>query len=123
MANDNQLFHIDAIVVDGQALAFEDGTGTLTGAARWENTAVPSAQGDDFNTRKRVPTTLHCKLQFANQINPADLAKISAAQISARDTVNGRRALMPKCSFGSMGEIGNGTVDVVFNVLAAPQWL
>lgn len=123
MANESQLFHIDTIVVAGKALAFEDSTGTLTGAARFENTVVTSASGDDFTSRKRVPTTLRCKIQFGNTINPADFAKMSQEQISARDSVSGRRALMPKCSFASMGEIGGGSVDITFNVLAPIQWL
>jgi hypothetical protein len=30
---------------------------------------------------------------------------------------------MPKCSFGEIGEIGGGSVDITFNVLAEPQWI
>ncbi|MFT4191679.1 MAG: hypothetical protein QM617_09185 [Comamonas sp.] len=119
----NTLFKIDAIVVAGQAIAIEDGTATLTGAARFQNTVVPSASGDDFQTRARVPTTLHCKIQFASTVNPSDYSGLSDVQITARDTHSKRRALMPKCSFGEMGEIGGGSVDVTFNVLAPIQWL
>ena len=123
MADATQIFHIDTIVVDGTAIAFEDSTATLEGAARFENTAVASASGDDYVSRKRVTTTLQCKLQFGNKINPEDLRKVANAQISARDTVGGRRALLPKCSFGSMGAIGGGTVDITFLVLAPIQWI
>ena len=123
MANETQLFHIDTIVVAGKTISFEDSTGTLTGAARWENCVVPSASGPDKTNRKRVPTTLRCKLQFDNTVNPNDFAKISQEQIAVRDAVGGRKALMNKCSFGSMGEIGGGSVDVTFNVLDPIQWL
>ncbi len=123
MADNSQLFHIDTIVVAGQAIAFEDSTATLEGAARFEHAAVVSASGDDYVSRKRVPTTLHCKLQFGNAVNPDDLRKVANAQISARDSVAGRRALLPKCTFASMGTIGSGTVDVSFLVLAPIQWI
>lgn len=121
--SDSQLFHIDTIVIGGKAIAFEDSTGVLNGAAGFENTAVPSASGDDFTNRKRVARTLACKIQFGNKVNPEDFAKISEEQITLRDTVAGRRALLPKNSFASMGAIGGGSVDVTFNVLAKPQWI
>lgn len=120
---DNLLFHIDQIVVDGRPIAFADGTGMLSGAARFENDVVPSASGDDFNKRKRVPTLFKCQIQFGPAVNPADYANYLGVQITARDAQSGRRALMPNCSFGQMGEIGGGPVDVTFNVLAPVQWL
>ena len=123
MATDKMLFHVDEIVVDGAPLAFEDGTATITGAARWENTPVPSASGDDFQARKRVPTQVRFKLQFGPQAHPMDFATLIDSQIAFRDKVSGRRALMPRCGFANMGEIGGGSVDVSFNVLAPIQWL
>lgn len=123
MATDKMLFRVDTIVVDGAPIAFEDGTGVLTGAARWENAVVASATGDDFESRKRVATTFKCKLQFGPSVDPAVYAGMNGVQITARDLVTGRRALMPNCGFASMGDIGSGSVDVTFNVLAAIQWL
>lgn len=120
---DNVLFKIEQIVVDGAALAFEDGTGTLTGAARFSNAVVPSASGDDFQRRQRVPTTLTAKLQFGSNVVPEDFSRLQNVQITARDPNSGRRALMPKCGFGEMGAIGGGSVDITFNVLAPIQWL
>ena len=120
---DNMLFHIDQIVVDGKPIAFEDGTGMLSGAARFENEVVASASGDDFNKRKRVPTLFKCKIQFGPAVNPEDYAKMQGIQITARDAQSSRRALMANCSFGQMGEVGGGSVDVTFNVLSAIQWL
>lgn len=120
---DNMLFHIDNILIDGAPIAFEDGSGTLTGAARFENEVVPSGTGDDFSKRKRVPTTFKCKLQFGPLVDPQGYADIVGAQIAARDQKSGRRALLPNCSFASMGEIGAGSVDVTFNVLSPIQWL
>ena len=122
-ASDNMLFHIDQIVVDGKPIAFEDGTGMLSGAARYENEVVASASGDDFNKRKRVPTLFKCKIQFGPAVNPADYAKNTGVQITARDGQSGRKVILGNCSFGEMGEIGGGSVDVTFNVLAAPQWV
>lgn len=122
MAGENSLFKIDVIVADGQPIAFEDGSGTLSGAARFENEVVPSASGDDFNRRKRVPTLFKARIQFGPTSDPANFAAMQEVQITARDTQSRRRALMTKCSFGSMGEIGGGAVDVTWNVLAPIQW-
>lgn len=123
MAGDLLLFHIDTIVADGTPLAFEDGSGTLTGAARFENETVLSASGDDYSRRKRVPTLFKARLQFGASLDPESLTKQSEIQITARDTQSGRRALMPKCSFASMGDLGGGAVDVTWAVLAPIQWL
>lgn len=45
-------------------------------------------------------------------------------QITARYTQSNRRCLMPKRSFGSLGDIGGGgSVAITFGVLAPPRWL
>jgi hypothetical protein len=123
MATQNLLFHIDTVIVDGAPIAIEDGSGMISGAAGFENDIVPSATGDDFQKRKRVPRLFKTKLQFGPSVDPAKFSSLSEIQITARDSVSKRRVLMPKCSFGSMGEIGGGSVDVTFNVLSALQWL
>lgn len=122
-AADSLLFHIDTVVVDGKPIAFEDGSGTLTGAARFENSVVTSASGNDFAMRKRVPTQLRLKLQFSNAVSVPDLANTSGVQITARDRASGRRALMNNCSFGSLGDLGGGAVDITYNVLSPIEWL
>jgi hypothetical protein len=122
-ATDNLLLHIDVVVIDGEPLAFEDGTGIITGAARFENTVVVTASGDDFESRKRVPCLFKCKMQFGAKIDPSKFVAQQGIQITARDQQSGRRALMPKCSFGAMGDLGGGSVDITYNVLAAIQWL
>lgn len=124
MAGETQLLKFDTIVADGVAVAFEDGSGSLEGAARWENTVVPSASGDDFTSRKRVSTMLRAKIQFGATQDPAAWAAMKDIQITARDTQSGRRCLLTRCTFGSMGAVGGGgSVDITFGVLSAPQWL
>ena len=123
MATDNMLFHVDVIMVDGAPMAFEDGTGMLSGAARFSNEVVSSASGDDFEKRKRVPTLFKCKLQFGSNIQPTDYKKMRGVQITARDSQAGRRVIMNNCSFGELGEIGGGSVDITWNELSEPQWL
>lgn len=123
MGTENILFHVDVIVIDGKPLAFEDGTGMLAGAARFSNDVVLSATGDDFTKRKRVPTTFKCKLQFGANEVPTDYNKLAGVQITIRDSQSARRAILNKCSFGEMGEVGGGSVDLTFNVLSAPQWI
>lgn len=123
MAAEQLLFHVDTIVVDGKPIAFEDGSAMLTGAARFENETVPSASGNDFARRRRVPTTLRIRLQFNNVVDPAALASTSGVQITARDSQSGRRAMLPNCMFGSLGDLGGGAVDVTYLVLSPIQWL
>lgn len=123
MAGENQLVHIDVIIVDGQAIAFEDSSGTISGAAGFENDVKMSASGDDFSSRKRVPRGLKAKLQFGPTTDPATFAKMSGVAIAMRDSFTGRKCLAPKCNFKSMGEIGGGTVDIEFNLLSELQWL
>lgn len=123
MATQNLLFHIDTVIVDGAPIAIEDGSGMISGAAGFENDIVVSASGDDFQKRKRVPRLFKTKIQFGPSVDPAKFSALSEIQITARDSVSKRRALMPKCSFGTMGDIGGGSVDITFNVLAPIQWL
>lgn len=122
-AADSSIYKIETIVVDGKAVAFEDGSATISGAARFENSIVPSASGNDFSMRKRVPTTLRMRLQFGPAVNVPELANTSGVQITARDPKSGRRALMNNCQFGSLGDLGNGAVDITYNVLSPIEWL
>lgn len=123
MGTENMLLHVDVIVADGRPLAFEDGTGILSGAARVKNETVLSASGDDFTKRGRVATMFKMKLQFGQNDVPTNFSKMQGVQITARDSQSGKRVLMPKCTFAELGDIGGGSVDVSFNVLAEPQWL
>lgn len=123
MGVENMLLHIDTVVADGQILAFEDGTGVLSGAAGEANDIVLSASGDDFTKRKRVGRMLKLKLQFGSNDVPSNFAKMRGVQISARDAQNGRRVLLTKCTFESLGDIGNGSVDLSYHVLSEPQWI
>lgn len=123
MAGENQLLHIDVITVAGVAIPFEDGSGMLSGAAGFQNTAVASASGDHFVKRAKVVPTFKANIQFGPTVKPQDYSGMDNVQISARDTQSGRRVMMPKCSFGEMGDIGGGTVPITFIVLSPPQWL
>ncbi|MES1977556.1 MAG: hypothetical protein V4451_05935 [Pseudomonadota bacterium] len=123
MGTENMLLHIDQITVDGAPLAFADGSGMASGFAGFTNAVVPSASGDDFEKRARVPRIFKAQIQFGSNSQPSDYNKLRGIQITARDSQTGRRVLMPKCSFGEMGDLGGGAVDITFNVLAEPQWL
>jgi hypothetical protein len=123
MTCDNSLFKVDSLLVDGVALAIEDGSATLEGAARYTSEAVVSASGQDYVKRKRVPTMINARIQFGPKVNPEDLAKICGATITLRDLHAPRKAVASKCAFASMGRIGDGAVDISFNVLEPIQWL
>lgn len=117
-------FKIDTIIVDGVSYAIEDGTATLSGSAGFEQSAILSGTGPDFVSRKRVPRMVKCKLQFGMDVTPPQLENMQGVQISARDTLTGRRALLNDCVFSSMGDVGAGqAVDVTFVVLQPVQWL
>jgi hypothetical protein len=123
MANDNRLFKIDTIIADGKVLAFEDASGMLSGAAGFKNDAKLSASGDDYVMRTRVPRLLKAKLQFGPKSDPQELAAMSEVQITMRDALSKRKCIANKCTFGELGDIGGGTVDVTFNILSDLQWL
>lgn len=123
MAADNSLFHPDNIVADGKPVAFEDGSATLSGAAGFENEVVPSAQGPDFSRRRRVPRQLRLRLQFGNTVDPVALSKARGVQVTLRDSQSGRRCICNNCEFASMGDVGAGPVDLVYNLMEAPQWV
>lgn len=118
-----QLFKIDTIVADGQVLAFEDATGTVSGAAGFENKNTLSASGDDYVVRTRVARVLKAKLQWGAELDPQRFSRMSGVQITMRDTVSQRKCIANNCSFGSLGDIGAGTVEVSFNLLSELQWL
>ena len=123
MAGENQLFHIDVIIVDGQAIAFEDSSASLSGAAGFKNDPKVSASGDDFVYRSRVPRILKAKLQWSSTLDPKTYSGMSNVQISMRDSFTGRKCLAPKATFGELGDIGAGTVDIQFILNADLQWL
>jgi uncharacterized protein YfiM (DUF2279 family) len=124
MADTNNLiFKIDVIMADGVALAFEDGSATVTGAAGFENEAKLSASGPDFSLRKRVARTMKARIQFDATVNPVDFAKMNGVQITMRDSFTGRKVIANGCAFKSMGDIGTGPVDFEFNLLRELQWM
>jgi len=123
MANEHLLVHIDTIVSDGVPMAFEDGSATISGAHRFENTVVPSAQGDDFARRSRVPTTMRFRYQFNNQADPVRMSAAKDIQMTFRDSQSGRRGTCRKCMFGTMGDIGGGPVDMTYLLLSPIEWL
>lgn len=123
MAGENQLMHIDVVIVDGQALAFEDSSGMISGAAGFKNDPKLSASGDDYVIRSRVPRQLKAKLQWGTKENPKKYSDMGNVQIAMRDSFSGRKCLAPKCAFGEIGDIGGGTVDITFLLLSDLQWL
>jgi hypothetical protein len=123
MAGENQLYHIDTIIADGQALAFEDSSASISGAAGFKNDPKLSASGDDFVLRQRVPRMLQAKLQWGSTMDPKTFANMSNIQIAMRDSFTGRKCLAPKAVFSDLGAIGGGTVDISFMLVSDLQWL
>lgn len=123
MANDRAIFLVDTLMVDGKALGFEDASAMIEGVAGFENQSVLAASGDDATLRKRVARVLKAKVLFVKTVDPQALAKASGIQIALRDSNSGRKCIANNCVFKSMGSVGNGAVDVEFNLLAPLQWV
>lgn len=123
MTCDNALFVVDSITVDGENIPIEQSTARIEGAARYESEVVPSGIGPDFTKRKRVATKIKAKVLFGPGFDPTLLTQACGAQIVLTDTHTGRRCRAGNCNFGSMGEIGDGSVDMTWNVLTPLQWL
>lgn len=121
--SDQSLFRVDSITVNGQALAIVDSSASITGVAGFSSTPVVSASGPDFESHAREPRTITAQIQFGPKVNPDDLTKIQGARIVLKDTKGPRRCLATNCSFGRMGNVGGGPVDITFNVLEPYQWL
>jgi hypothetical protein len=114
MAGENQLFHIDTIVADGKAFAFEDTTATISGAAGFKNDPKLSASGDDFVYRSRVPRMLKFKVQVNSAFDPKAVANMSNIQISMRDSFSNTRFVANRATFESLGELGAGSTELSF---------
>lgn len=121
--SEHSLFKVDSITINGQALAFVDGTARISGAAGYTSSVVPSGSGPDKQMHQRVARTIDLELQFDRSVDPAELAKIDGARIVLKDSRGPRRCLAPNCSFGSLGAIGGGQTQMTMNVLEPLQWL
>jgi hypothetical protein len=122
---DETLFHVDVLTAAGKALGIEDGSATIQGALGFANTTVPNSNPNaaDGQRRARVARSIAAKILFKPGVNVADFAKMKNIQITLRDLQSGRRCMANNCSIATMGDIGSGTVDIVFNVLEPYQWL
>jgi hypothetical protein len=122
---DETLYHVDVMTVGGKAIGIEDGTATISGALGFSNTTKPNSNPNaaDGQVRARVPRAISAKILFKPSVNVADFAKMKQVQIALRDLNSGRRCMANNCSISTMGEIGTGTVDIVFNVLEPYQWM
>ena len=123
MAGENQLFHIDTIVADGAAFAFEDTSATISGAAGFKNDPKLSASGADFVYRSRVPRVLKFRVQVGSTFDPKSVSSMSNVQIAMRDSFTGRKCLAPKATFENLGDIGGGSTELSFLLNDEIQWL
>lgn len=121
--SENSLFKVDSITANGQAWAFVDGTARINGAAGYTSNVVPSGTGSDFEMHQRVPRTIELELQFGRNVDPAELAKLQGARLVLKDSRGPRRCIATNCSFGSLGAIGGGQVQMTVNVLDPYQWV
>ncbi|WP_211452622.1 hypothetical protein [Collimonas antrihumi] len=119
----SELFRVDTLTIDGESIAIEDSSATIEGAMGFETEVVPASVGDDGTSRKRVPRVIKAKLLFMGGVTPDKFAQICEAQIVLTNLHTGKRVRAGKCRIKSMGEIGNGSVDIDFNCLSPFQWL
>jgi hypothetical protein len=122
---DETLFHVDVMTVVGTPIGVEDGSATIQGALGWANSTVPNsnANGADGQKRARVPRSIAARILFKPSVNVNEIASWKKVQITLRDLQSGRRVMANNCSIATLGEIGTGPVDIVFNVLEPFQWM
>ncbi len=119
---DNCIYKIDSITVDGSVLAIEEGSATLMNATGVEREGKPSASGPDFYITKQVERSIKAKVQFGTGVDPVSL-NVTNAQIVLTNVHTNRRARCTGCATKSVGEIGNGAVDVEYIITEQIQWL
>lgn len=119
----NDLFVIDSITVDGAAIAIEESSATVDGLLGFENEAVASASGEHGQMRKRVVPVVKAKLMFFSGMTTEEMQGWTNVQLVLRQTTVNKRVRLSKASISKLGEVGNGNVDVEFNVLGRVQWL
>jgi hypothetical protein len=122
---DETLFHVDVLTVGGKPIGIEDGTATIQGALGFANTTVPNSNANsaDGQRRARVPRSITAKIMFKPGVNVSDFAGMKKVRIALMALQSRRRVMAPNCSIATMGDVGSGTVDIVFNVLEPFQWL
>lgn len=121
--SENSLFKVDSITINGEGIAFVDGTAIINGAGDYTSTPVPSGNGPDFEQHARVGRTIELDIQFGRSVNPDDLKKINGARVVMKDSRGPRRCLANNCSYGSLGALGGTSTKLVLNVLEPYQWL
>lgn len=110
------LFRGDSITINGQAIAVVDGSIVISGLAGYTSTSIPSGSGPDYNQHARIPRQIMFKVQWGPKAAVDDFANIDEARVVVKDSKGPRRVLATRVSFASMGELGNGPVDVTLNV-------
>jgi hypothetical protein len=110
------LFRGDSITINGQAIPVVDGSIVIKGLAGYTSTSVPSASGPDFNQHARIPREISFKVQFGPKAKVEDFTGIDDARAVVKDSKGPRRVLATHVSFGSMGDLGSGPVDVTLLV-------
>lgn len=113
MACENALWHVDALTIDGVALAIGDSSAVIEGLAGFENEAKPAAGAGETKTmRKKIATIIKAKLQMMDPAQTESLSQACSAQIVLRDAKLEKRVMFTKCSFAKMGEVGKDEVDI-----------
>jgi hypothetical protein len=110
------LFRGDSITINGQAIAVMDGSIMIKGLAGYTSKSVPSASGPDFSQHERIPREITFKVLFGPKSQAEDFTKLDDARVVVKDSKGPRRVLATRVSFGSMGDLGSGPVDVSLNV-------
>lgn len=116
-------WQVDVLTVNGDPITVEDSSIRVEGISGFEREAVLAASGDDGEKRKRVARMVKGKVLFGPDVDLDKMAAITGAQLVLKDSESGKRLRCPKCSVAKIGELGDGGVDIEFNVLGTPQWL
>lgn len=120
----NSLFHVDTLVVDGVPINITDSSAMVSGLAGFENEPVTAAgNGEDAIKRKKVPRIIKAKLMLTDPSQTKYFSGLCNSTITLRDTHSSKRIMFNKCSFGKMGDVGGGEVDIEFIGISQPVYL
>jgi len=115
------------ITIDGETLDVVDNSIKLEGFEGWEREAVLGATGRDDTKSKRVERKITVEVKITRDLAMNSLwvcdAQIVVGQTPDCGDGKARRVRCNPCDTMSVGEIGEGTLEIAYLVKAPVEWL
>lgn len=119
-----ELFDELEISVNSEDIQTETGGVTLENPLGWEGSTVAATKGPHNRTGKRVVPKVKAKALYNENLTIAKIRGWTDVQITlGKSWGQSRRKICHNCHVVSMGELGNGAVDIEFEVCGEIQEL